>query len=54
MEVTQVPDIWYHVKIVLSERDLCKLEDYVRSGPMYTGSHEFHDLVKKIREAVGK
>lgn len=52
MEVTKIPDIIYHVQIILSEEDLRRLEQYVRSGPAYTGHRELADLVRKIREAV--
>lgn len=54
MEVTRIPEVIYHVSITLTEEDLNKMEDYVRSGPVYRGAHEFHNLVKKIREAVNQ
>jgi hypothetical protein len=54
MEVTRVPEIIYHVKITLTKEDLGKMKEYARSGPKYTGAHEFAELVKKISEAVEK
>ena len=52
MEVTKVPEIIYHVQITLTEEDLCKMEQYVESGPKYTGAHEFTELVRKLRRAI--
>lgn len=54
MEVTRIPEVIYHVSITLTEDNLRKMEEYVRSGPVYTGAHEFHTLVEKIREAVNQ
>jgi hypothetical protein len=52
MEVTRVPEVIYHVRITLTLEDLRKMEEYVRTGPKYTGAHEFAELVQKIRKAV--
>lgn len=52
MEVTQLPEVIYQVKITLTLRDLRRMREYVRTGPKYTGSHEFAELIKKITEAV--